>query len=90
MYIILFTICSQLSDLDTSAMLYLFTAKYYIIIIHIMVIISLDLAFCLPDCLPMLYHVVSGCTWPHNAMQYNNSQVILPLLQRRIEGIQTV
>ena len=68
MYIVLFTICSQLSDLDTSAMLYLFTAKYYIIIIHIINIISLDLAFCLPYCLPILYHTVSGCTRLHNAM----------------------
>ena len=49
-----------------------------------------SLPFYLPDCLPMLYHVVSGCTRSHNAMQYNNGQVILPLLQRRIEGIQTV
>ena len=90
MYIVLFTICSQLSGLDISTMLYLFTVEFYIIIICIMEIISLDLALPLPDCLPTLYHTVSGCTQLHNAIQYNNGQVILPLLQRHTDGIQTV
>lgn len=43
MYIVLFTICLQLSGLDISTMLYLFTVEFYIIIICIMEIIPLDL-----------------------------------------------
>ena len=85
MYIILFTICSQLSDLDTSAMLYLFTAKYYIIIIHIMEIISL----LFPSVCPTAY---LHCTTLSAAVHGHTTQcniIMVKLYCHYCNGIQT-
>lgn len=69
MYIILFTVCLQLSGLDISTMLYLFTVEFYIIIICIMEIISL--ASCLPRLTAYLYYTILSAAVHGYTTQYN-------------------